>query len=158
MLRLKYLHIVFRKKWNKKIEQRTLVPSYDMHVHYKWQKNCVTLFCHNYTCFGYIFGPFPIILHLIICFVYIIQCLDASKWVHWRFIIAVQYSRILHHSKLRFHDLLRLSHIPSGIFFYLQFIFHPSLTLVNPIRTMLIQLNWLSLPRPFQEKHPYALP
>ena len=28
----------------------------------------------------------------------------------------------------------------------------------NPIRTMLIQLNCLSLPRPFQEKHPYALP
>ena len=30
--------------------------------------------------------------------------------------------------------------------------------LINPIRTMLIQLNWLSLPRPFQGKHPYALP
>ena len=39
-------------------------------------------------------------------------------------------------------------------FIFLQKCFH----YLNPIRTMLIQRNWLSLPRPFQEKLPYALP
>ena len=41
---------------------------------------------------------------------------------------------------------------------YHVFFFSRSPCILNPIRTMLVQLNWLSLPSPFQEKHPYALP
>ena len=57
------------------------------------------------------------------------------------------------------HDLSRIKveDIKTNQFLDLKHKFKKN-QLINPICTMLIQLNWLSLPRPFQEKHPYALP